>query len=144
MRYRLLFIFLFVFTCGLNAQTFHPENSVLSSGNWYAVSIPSSGVYKLTRADFVTLGVAEEEINFDNLSIFGRGGKAIREINAENEYTDLREKAIFVNSGNNPYVLFYANGTMSVDFDFQNKNFDFEIHPYSDQSTYFIAFDPQI
>lgn len=144
MRYRLLFIFLFVFACGLNAQTFHPENSVLSSGNWYAVSIPSSGVYKLTRADFVALGVAEEEINFDNLSIFGRGGKAIREINAENEYSDLREKAIYVNNGSNPYVLFYANGTMSVDFDSQNKSFDFEVHPYSDQTTYFITFDPQI
>lgn len=144
MRYRLLFIFLFVFACGLKAQTFYPENSVLSSGNWYAVSIPSSGVYKLTRADFVALGVPEEEINFDNLSIFGRGGEAISEVNAEYEYSDLREKAIFVNGGSNPYVLFHANGTMSVDFDSQNKKFDFEIHPYSDVSTYFITFNPEI
>ncbi|MEE1097299.1 MAG: hypothetical protein U0K83_03115, partial [Bacteroidales bacterium] len=129
----------------LSAQVLsYPDSSVLASGNWYAINIPTSGIYKLTKADFVSLGVPEQEINFDNLSIFGRGGAAISDINAEYQYSDLREKSIYVNKTGNPYALFYANGTLSIDYDAASESLDFETHAYSDVSTYFICFNPEI
>ena len=76
----------------LDAQVVsRPDSSVLAHGNWYSITIPSTGLYKLTYSDFVALGVEESEINFDNLSIFGKGGEAISDTNAKYEYSDLRE-----------------------------------------------------
>ena len=74
--YCLLFIY------SVYSQTIdYPQQSVLSSGVWYSVSISSDGIYKLTYNDFVSLGVAKEDIDFDNLSIYGNTGKAISEKN---------------------------------------------------------------
>lgn len=131
------------FIC-LNAQGLsYPASSVLAHGSWYTVNIPSNGIYKLTYSDFVSLGVPEEDINFDNLSIFGRPGKAISEKNSEYTQSDITENAIYVNPASK-YALFYAENTMSLDYDTENSRFDFSIHPYSDVSTYFITFDANI
>lgn len=131
------------FIC-LNAQGLsYPDSSVLAHGSWYTVNIPSNGIYKLTYSDFVSLGVPEEDINFDNLSIFGRPGKAISEKNSEYTQSDITENAIYVNPASK-YALFYAENTMSLDYDTGNSRFDFSIHPYSDVSTYFITFDANI
>ena len=129
---------------GLNAQGLsYPDSSVLAHGSWYTVNIPSNGIYKLTYSDFVSLGVPEEDINFDNLSIFGRPGKAISEKNSEYTQSDITENAIYVNPASK-YALFYAENTMSLYYDTENSRFDFSIHPYSDVSTYFITFDSDI
>ncbi len=126
------------------AQTInYPDSSVLSSGNWYCVNIPSNNIYKLTYNDFLTLGVEEQEINFDNLSIFGGIEGAISDTNSKYTQSDLTEKAIYVNK-QEKYVLFYAKSTMKYDFHSQNNNFYFTSHPYSDLSTYFITFDSSI
>ena len=131
------------FIC-LNAQGLsYPASSVLAHGSWYTVNIPSNGIYKLTYSDFVSLGVPEEDINFDNLSIFGHPGKAISEKNSEYTQSDITENAIYVNPASK-YALFYAENTMSLDYDTENSRFDFSIHPYSDVSTYFITFDANI
>ncbi len=133
--------------CGFIAKAqsvSYPDSSVLAHGNWYAVSIPSNGIYKLTHSDFVALGVPEEEINFDNLSIFGSDGKAISEINADYLHSDLIERAVFVNNQGSKYALFYAQNTTSLSYDAQTQSFNFKLHPYSDLSTYFITFSPEI
>lgn len=121
-----------------------PEASVLASGSWYAISVPSDGIYKLTKADFVSLGVEESEINFDNLSIFGQCGGAISETNSDYTHSDLLEKAIYVNKQGNPYVLFYCEGTTKTTYNAENETFSFSIHPYSDVATYFVTFSPEV
>ena len=129
---------------GLNAQNIsYPDSSVLAHGSWYTVNIPSNGIYKLSYSDFVALGVPEEEINFDNLSIFGRPGKAVSEKNSEYTQSDIRENAIYVNTASK-YALFYAENTMSLKYDTANARFNYTLHPYSDVSTYFITFDANI
>ncbi len=126
------------------AQTInYPDSSVLSSGNWYCVNIPSNNIYKLTYNDFLSLGASEEEINFDNISIFGGCEGAISDTNSLYTQSDLTEKAIYVNK-QEKYVLFYAKSTMKYDFHTPNNNFYFTSHPYSDLSTYFITFDSSI
>ncbi len=121
----------------------YPDNSVLSSGKWYAIRITADGVYKLTYNDFLSMGVSAEEINWDNLSIFGNGGTAIKEHNSKYTHSDLRENAIYVNKQNG-YVLFYAKGCTDIAFDKNNSDFSFSINPYNDLATYFVTFDANI
>ena len=112
---------------GLNAQNIsYPDSSVLAHGSWYTVNIPSNGIYKLSYSDFVALGVPEEEINFDNLSIFGRPGKAVSEKNSEYTQSDIRENAIYVNNASK-YALFYAENTMSLKYDTANARFNYTL-----------------
>ena len=133
-----------VISLGLNAQAVdYPEKSVLNSGTWYSVSVSSDGIYKLTYNDFISLGVAAEEIDFDNLSIYGNTGKAISEINAEYTFSDLKENAVYVNK-QEKYVLFYAQATTQTVYDATNQSFSFQLHPYATETKYFITFDKSI
>ena len=130
----------------LNAQnqTFnYPDNSVLATGKWYSVNVSSDGVYKLSYNDFISLGVPAEEIDFDNLSIFGNGGQAIDDIHSRYKGSDLKENAIYVNKQER-YALFYAKATVKDTFDAASKQFDFTFHPYADKTRYFITFDKNI
>ena len=142
-RFFLLVItFLLVNTNLSQAQNIsYPDSSVLASGNWYTINIPTDNIYKLTYDDFISLGVPAEEINFDNLSIFGSCEGAISDTNSLYKQSDLTEKAIFVNPQAR-FALFYAKATMKYDYDQTNQNFYFTPHPYSDLATYFITFDP--
>ena len=142
---RFILILAIIFQTGFCvSQTInYPDSSVLSSGNWYYVNIPSNNIYKLTYNDFLALGVEEEEINFDNLSIWGNCEGAISDTNSNYTQSDLTEKAIYVNK-QEKYVLFYAKSTIKYEFDTPNNSFYFTIHPYSDVSTYFITFNSSI
>ena len=123
--------------------TIYPQNSVLNSGVWYSVSITEDGVYKLTYNDFVKLGVDPSEINFDNLSIYGNGGKAIEEEKALYTFSDLKENAIYVDKKEN-CVLFYAKATTQIIYNASAGEFSFSLHPYATSTKYFITFDPNI
>lgn len=142
---RFILILAIIFQTGISvSQTInYPDSSVLSSGNWYYVNIPSNNIYKLTYNDFLALGVEEEEINFDNLSIWGGCEGAISDTNSNYTQSDLTEKTIYVNK-QEKYVLFYAKSTIKYEFDTPNNNFYFTSHPYADASTYFITFDSSI
>ncbi|MDR0790432.1 MAG: type IX secretion system sortase PorU [Bacteroidales bacterium] len=120
----------------------YSDTSVLASGSWYAITIPQSGIYRLTREDFKKLGVPEDSINFDNLSIWGQGGQAISKRTADYVVSDLLENAIYVNNQGNPYALFYGEGNIRWIYNNGTNNYSFEIHPYSDVATYFVCFDP--
>ncbi len=139
-----LFVALIGMTAGFGQTMSYPDSSVLAHGNWYALNIPSNGVYKLTYEDCVALGVPQEEIMFENLSIFGNGGEAISEVNALYKGSDLREKPIYVSNSGKGYALFYARNTTSVKYNAEEEIFDFTLHPYADVSTYFLTFSPEI
>lgn len=121
----------------------YPDSSVLSSGLWYYVTVSSDGIYKLSYNDFINLGVAAEDINFDNLSIFGNGGNAIDEVNANYKFSDLKENAIYVNKSEG-YVLFYAKATTKENYNPSTNLFSFTLHPYATETRYFITFDSNI
>ncbi|MDR1847219.1 MAG: type IX secretion system sortase PorU [Bacteroidales bacterium] len=119
----------------------YPDSSVLASGSWYSITVPQSGIYRLTKEDFKRLGVPDTAINFDNLTIWGQGGLAIQPYVALYEGSDLKENAIYVNTQSNPYALFYAEGTIRWTYNNGTDLYDFKLNPYSDVATYFICFD---
>ncbi|MBR1769586.1 MAG: type IX secretion system sortase PorU [Bacteroidales bacterium] len=143
--YLYLFFFgILLFAQSVFAQTpYYPENSVLAEGKWYKITVSSDGLYKLTYNDFISMGFSAEEIDLDNLSVFGNGGTAISEINSEYKFSDLRENALYVNKQGR-YALFYAKGPVETVFDYADSTFSFRMHPYSDIATYFVTFDPSI
>lgn len=100
----------------LNPFTSRNQTSVLADGDIYKIAVLETGVYKLTY-DFLKneLGINNlDNINPQNIKIYGDGGKMLAEANADFRYDDLPENAIFVegeadekfNSGD--YILFYG------------------------------------
>ncbi|MDR1724977.1 MAG: type IX secretion system sortase PorU [Bacteroidales bacterium] len=143
MKHYIFFIISIVTFCNLCAQSItYTDSSVLANGSWYAVTISQSGIYKLTAEDFRRLGVPNDSIDFQNITIWGQGGLPISQINADCNESDLKENSIYVNTQGNPYVLFYAEGNTKWNYDKSNNFYSFETHPYSDNATYFICFDP--
>ena len=114
-------------------------NSVLESGEWYKFFINKTGVYKLDKNFFSSLGVNVSTVNPKNIRLFGNGGKAIPLSNADVNEFDVTENAVkFIGEEDGvfdsaDYMLFY--GVSSVGWDAIN---DSHINPYSDDTFYYI------
>ena len=147
--FKLLILSLLI-SSNLFAQSInYPDSSVLAHGNWYKFSISSSGLYKLTYNDFISLGVPAEKIVSSNLSIYGNGGKPISSNNSKCTFSDLIENSIYVYDPNNNfsqggYVIFYGEGGTQWEYNKANRTWGFNLHPYSDQYSYFVTFSDSI
>lgn len=123
-------------------------NSPLASGNWYKISIPQRGIYKIDY-DFIKnkLGVDPAGINTANIRLYGNGGTMLPENNAVPRNGDITENSIVVNDGgdgkfdNGDYVLFYATGPITWTKDSVNSRFTHSNNLYEDKSYYFLNFD---
>ncbi|HHT03742.1 MAG TPA: type IX secretion system sortase PorU, partial [Bacteroidales bacterium] len=145
-----LLILSILISSNLFAQSInYPDSSVLAHGDWYKFSISSSGLYKLTYNDFISLGIPAEKIKSSNLSIYGNGGRAVSSDNSKWNFSDLKENSIYVYDPNNNfsqggYVIFYGEGGTDWKYNRINKTWGFDLHPYSDQYSYFITFNDSI
>jgi hypothetical protein len=128
------------------------NNSVLKSGKWVKISIPKTGIYKLTYEDLSSMGISSPE----NVRIFGYGGALLREyydtINEPFPYIDdLPEVAIYMNKGGDnkfnagDYVLFYGQGTVSWTYNtppgYSSKMFYHTLNYYANEAYYFVTSD---
>ena len=145
-----LLILSILISSNLFAQSInYPDSSVLAHGDWYKFSISSSGLYKLTYNDFISLGIPAEKIKSSNLSIYGNGGRAVSSDNSKWNFSDLKENSIYVYDPNNNfsqggYVIFYGEGGTDWKYNRVNRTWGFDLHPYSDQYSYFITFNDSI
>ena len=114
-----------------SGQTF-TSNSVLSSGQWTKISVPSTGVYQITFAQLKQMGVT----NPQNVHIYGYGGAMLPENFANTYLDDLPENAIYIGSN---YILFYAQGPVSWQYNSSNKAFVHTVNPYSNYGYYFVT-----
>lgn len=124
------------------------NNSVLANGVWYKIGLTESGIYKLDKNFFSSMGIDMTTIDPRNIRIYGNGGKAVPELNSDFRHDDLVENAIEVigeSDGvfdNTDYVLFYGSG---VNYWSQTKNYGQKFNRtknyYSDSSFYFINVD---
>lgn len=116
-------------------------SSVLSNGKWYKIKIPRSGIYRLTYEQLVQLGFS----NPANISIFGNGGKMLPLINGVPRYDDLIENPIYMYKGSDgsfnqgDYILFYAEGPVTWEYDIDAGMYVQRIHSYSDATYYFLT-----
>lgn len=129
---------------GAGQRTYSP-NSVLSSGNWYKISVKDPGVYKIDIPFLNSLGINTGNLISSSIRIYGNGGQMLAEANAGPWTDDLKENAILVMDGGDgiingsDYILFYANGPDEWIKDSANLRFSHRKNIYSDKAYYFLS-----
>ena len=113
-----------------NAQARYAENSVLRSGTWAKIRVPSSGIYQLTSDLIRQAGFTD----LNKVKIYGYGGALQPEILSGDYLSatdDLKEVATCTVGGRR---LFYAIGPVTW-----NSNKQRVRNPYSDYGYYFLT-----
>ncbi|MCH2224712.1 MAG: type IX secretion system sortase PorU [Crocinitomicaceae bacterium] len=123
--------------------------SVLSDGSgvWYKISVAKDGVYMIDK-QFLIDCFADQGVNLDNIdpndiNIFGNGDGRLPELNSVPRTDDLAKNAIQIVGGDdgsfddNDYILFYGWGPHRV-YSNGTAEMRLDTNPYSDISTYFI------
>lgn len=142
--YRKLFVLLAVMFFMANV-TVWAENSVLSSGTWYKLSISETGMYKLTYSDLESMGVDVANINPKNLRIYHNGGGVLPKINNKYYPDDLYEIPIYVSGeddgvfNRNDYVLFYARGPVTWRYIKKTQYYGHVKNPYTNYTYVFLT-----
>lgn len=120
------------------------DNSVLRSGSgqWYKISVPNDGVYKIDKTFLESCGISTSNLNPNNVRVFGNGEGRLPELNSVFRTDDLAENAVKVVGGvdnrfdQEDYILFYGWGPNKWNLD--NDRFYADKNIYSDNSFYFI------
>ena len=121
------------------------ENSVLDSGKWYKMSLPSTGMYKITYSELAEMGLPVASINPKNIRIYHNGGGVLPMLNSAERHQDLVEIPIYIYGENdgafneNDYIIFYARGPLT--WDYSNGVYSRISNPYSDYSYAFLTAD---
>ncbi|UCH15004.1 MAG: type IX secretion system sortase PorU [Bacteroidales bacterium] len=121
----------------------YSENSVLASGKWYKISIPASGIYKLTYSELAGMNLS----NPANIRIYGNGGKKLPYMNSAQRPDDIIENAIYMEKGSDnifnegDYILFYAQGPVTWEYNTNQGLFTHSVHPYTNASYYYLTTD---
>ncbi len=125
---------------------FYPENSVLSSGNWFRICVDKEGVYRINRQDLESMGINISQIQKSTLQLFGNKAGMLPELNSETGQTDLYEHAIFVSGnnngvfGNDDYILFYGQSPNRWDYNSEKDLYEYSQHLYSAEKCYFLTY----
>jgi hypothetical protein len=92
------------------------STSILNSGDWYKIGVPSEGVYRLTYDNLNSLGINVEALNPQHLNIYGNQTSELSEKNWIPRSDDLNKNSIFISGEvdlsfeSDDYILFYAKG----------------------------------
>lgn len=124
------------------------SNSVLApgSGDWYKIKVTRNGVYKLSYDFLKDIGLNVEQLNPDDVNVFGNGFGKLPESNDVYRPDDLIKNAILVVGGDDgsfdqeDYILFYARGPHK--WIPLNNAFRRELNIYANESYYFINVNP--
>ena len=114
---------------GTSAASRYAANSVLRSGRWAKIRVPSSGYYQLTSDLVRRAGFSD----VSKVKIYGYGGALVPERLTGSylaEYDDLKQVPTCTVNGQR---VFYAQGPVSWDGNLRVRN------PYSDYGYYFLT-----
>ena len=139
-----LFFLVTIFVLQLVAQSSrYAESSVLSSGDWYKIQVEQSGIHKITYEQLIEMGIK----NPANVSVFGYGGAQLPEAFSKSYIDDIPQLSIYMEKGSDgvfgkgDYILFYAQGPISWEYNTKQQIFEHEVNPYSNYGYYFITSD---
>lgn len=135
---------------GATASTNHLKsyvaNSVLNSGSWYKISVPSDGIYQLNRNFFKSMGVDIDNLDPKTINLYGNAEGRLSELNSAPYMDDLKKNAIqFVGNADtaftdDEYFLFFGAGPNKWTRN-SGTSFNRNMHIYSSVNTYFIRID---
>ena len=125
----------------------YKQNSVLAQGDWYKVSVNNTGIFKITYQELKDMGIDVDNINPQDLRIYGNGGGMLPELPSAPRYDDLQEDAIMVIGegdgvfNSSDYVLFYGMSPNVWKYNSTDKRLHKFLHLYSDYNFYYITVD---
>ena len=141
------FLFLIAFTFSINFS--NSQNSVLSQGDWYKLSVEQTGIYQIAYVDLLNYGIDPTQINPKQIQLFGNGNGMLPELNSAFRYDDLQENAIFVYGEEDEvfdpedYILFYGEGPVEWSLNNETGKFEHQVNYYSDKTYYFLTIGTQ-
>jgi hypothetical protein len=121
-------------------------SSMLASNNWYKISVETSGIHKLTYENLQELGIGNPAM----VKIYGAGAILLPEDYSQGNYDDLSEIPVYINKGSDQlfgpgdYLLFYARGPVSWNYDMNSDFYSQQLHTYSERGFYFLTDGPGI
>jgi hypothetical protein len=125
------------------------QASVLRTGDWYKIGVPTSGIFKLDRAALGSLGLPISSIDPRRVQIYGNATGVLPQANAAPRPDDLVENNVLLVGDNNDatfdageYFLFYAPGPHVWAIDSTNKvptGFRHVNNVYADTAYYFVT-----
>ncbi|MFK7756089.1 MAG: type IX secretion system sortase PorU [Flavobacteriales bacterium] len=124
-------------------------NSVLSEGTWLKISIEEDGIYRLGKAFFDEAGLDSDDINPNQVNVYGNTGDMLPFDNSVFRHDDLVLNPILFegdsdnNFENGEYFLFYGDGPAAYTYTEGDDilNFKTRKHNYSDAAFYFVRVD---
>lgn len=123
----------------------YAEHSVLKSGDWYRISVDSTGIQRLDYNDLVNMGIDPTGIDPRNIRIYGNVNGMLKESNSAPSPDDLTESAIKVSGEEDghfdldDYILFYGQGAVVWRFNNFFQRFEHELNLYTDSTYYFLT-----
>ncbi|HZX62251.1 MAG TPA: type IX secretion system sortase PorU, partial [Bacteroidales bacterium] len=124
----------------------YADHSALRSGTWYKMAIPLSGIYLIQAKDLKSADPAFSSVDPRTIQVFGNDGGMLAESNATPRIDDLREISIQVvgtdptKLNDNDYIIFYAKGPDSWQYNKTDQHFHHTKNLYSNYSYCFLTY----
>lgn len=121
------------------------SSSVLSTGDWYRLGVAETGIYRLNRSDLEAMGIDAAAADPRQIRIYGNGNGMLDEAVAIPRPDDLMENAIYVSGEQDgsfdagDYILFYAEGSVRIDFNPFFQKYEHQVNFYTDTTYYFLT-----
>jgi hypothetical protein len=128
----------------INNKTYVTE-SALANGDWYKFGVTQSGLYKLDYDFLKSLGMNVDNINPNNLKIYGQMGGMLPNLAGSATIDDIQEFGIKVVTANNTtfsqgdYILFYAPGPEKWTYNPSTKTYKHQVNMFSNTKNFFIT-----
>jgi hypothetical protein len=129
----------------------YADHSALAEGQWYQIAISKDGVYKVDKNTLENLGINPNQVNPQNVNVYGNGGRMLSPNNSDIRPDDLTKIPIaFIGEAdgvfnNNDYLLFYGEGpdgwSLQHSASLNKKRWFPQKHHYSDSAYYYIRID---
>jgi hypothetical protein len=119
------------------------SSSVLASGKWVKIAVDTTAVHKISYSQLLEMGIDDPA----NIRIYGSGGGMLSKMNSDESIDDLTNNLIYMDKGSDEifnsgdFILFYAKGPRSWEYDEDSDEFIHENHLYSNYSYYFLSSD---
>ena len=118
--------------------------SVLSTGDWYKISVVQDGVHRLDGQYLAGLGINLSSLNPAHLRIFGQVPGLLPQNTSVFRYDDLVEIPVIVSGESDgvfnteDYLAFYAHGPHTWVWDTTRNQYEHQYHYMSDTAYYFL------
>ncbi len=121
--------------------------SVLADGVVYKIPVTREGIYRIDRsflADLPGLSLSPDNIDPDEIKIYGNGGRPIPALNGAPRPVDLVENPAYRTGGGDgrfdagDVVLFYGAGPKGWTYNPTIDAWEHYVHPFSNENYYFI------